>query len=163
MRNKKDVFKIKDYYNLHRVSMEIINSALVEIKKYLPEYKGDRCATLKELDEFMSVKYKAQRADWKDIDKCTKTDVRLYNEYCHTVFGISEGFVTDRDYATSYFIERKHCINPSTHKDDFFYDMFLIIGSKDGEHCTSYYVGGHSDGFLREMCVLSGQYLKERK
>lgn len=164
MKKKKVPFNIDDYYIIRpEISIELVDKTVVEIRKYLPYFKVNCRATLIELDEFMTKKYKAQKADWKDIDKCTRTKVRIYNKYCRTVFGVSECLVNDRDYYTSYIIEREHCIHPSTNKDAFFYDMFLIAGSNDGKHFTSYYVGGRSDSFLDEMCVLSGQYLKECK
>lgn len=164
MSKKKDDFVLEDYYIVRpEISIETVNKAIAEIRKYLPDYKGDRSATLIELDAFLSKKYKAKKADWKDIDKCTRTKIKRYNKYCQTVFCMSECHIPDEEYYSSYIIEREHCIYPSKDKDDFFYDMFLIVGSNDGKHFTSSYVGGQSDGFLYEMYVLKGKHLEECK
>ena len=93
---------------------------------------------------------------YKDIDKCTRTAVRRYNKYCRTVFCVSEGHVTDDEYRQAYIVKRDNLRNPSVNADDFFYDLFLIVGSADGEKFTSCYVGGYSEGFCEEMYVLCG-------
>lgn len=155
-------FDIKDYYQIeaeHQV--EIVREIILEIRKYLPEYKGDRCATLKELDEFLSKKYNAKKAVLDDINKCTRTKFRYKKKY-RTVNFVGEGMVTEEDYYASYIIEHENCINPFEDKDCFFYDIFLTIGSKDGIHFTSFNNGGYSDDIIEELGILSGQCLKER-
>lgn len=109
-----------------------------------------------ELELFLKTKYRAQPADWKDIDKCTRTAVRRYNKYCRTVFCVSEGHVTDEEYRAAYIVKRDNLRNPSVNEDDFFYDLFLIVGSEDGEKPTSYFIGGYSEGLHEEIYVLCG-------
>lgn len=131
-------------------------AALARINEVLPRFRAGETATLTELELFLKTKYRAQPADWKDIDKCTRTAVRRYNKYCRTVFCVSEGHVTDDEYRQAYIVKRDNLRNPSVNADDFFYDLFLIVGSADGEKFTSCYVGGYSEGFCEEMYVLCG-------
>lgn len=131
-------------------------AALRSINEVLPQFRAGDVATLGELKLFLSVKYRAQPADWKDIDKCTRTKVRRYNKYCRTVFCVSEGHVTDDEYRMAYIVKRDNLRNPSVNEDDFFYDLFLIVGSEDGEKPTSYFIGGYSEGLHEEIYVLCG-------
>ena len=116
-------------------------AALQSINEVLPRFGAGETATLTELEL---------------IDKCTRTAVRRYNKYCRTVFCVSEGHVTDDEYRQAYIVKRDNLRNPSVNADDFFYDLFLIVGSADGEKFTSCYVGGYSEGFCEEMYVLCG-------
>ncbi len=131
-------------------------AALRSINEVLPQFRAGDVATLGELKLFLSVKYRAQPADWKDIDKCTRTKVRRYNKYCRTVFCVSEGHVADEEYRAAYIVKRDNLRNPSVNEDDFFYDLFLIVGSEDGEKPTSYFIGGYSEGLHEEIYVLCG-------
>ncbi len=131
-------------------------AALRSINEVLPQFRAGDVATLGELKLFLSVKYRAQPADWKDIDKCTRTKVRRYNKYCRTVFCVSEGHVADEEYRAAYIVKRDNLRNPSVYEDDFFYDLFLIVGSEDGEKPTSYFIGGYSEGLHEEIYVLCG-------
>lgn len=131
-------------------------AALRSINEVLPQFRAGDVATLGELKLFLSVKYRAQPADWKDIDKCTRTAVRRYNKYCRTVFCVSEGHVADEEYRAAYIVKRDNLRNPSVNEDDFFYDLFLIVGSEDGERLSSYFIGGYSEGFHEEMYLLCG-------
>lgn len=158
MKNK-GCIKIKEYVvtNNSDISTEQIAVATKAIIDVLPNYNVSKPITLEELDGFLILKYKAEKAHWKDIDKCTLTKIRKYNKYCKTVFCISEGLVSDDEYYSSYIIKRENCIDPSTNKDDYFNDVFIIVGSSDKVHPTSYFVGGHSGGLLEEMQVLIGK------
>ena len=131
-------------------------AALARINEVLPRFRVGDVATLGELKLFLSVKYRAQPADWKDIDKCTRTKVRRYNKYCRTVFCVSEGHVTDEEYRQAYIVKREDLENPSVNGRDFFYDLFFIVGSEDGEKLSSYFIGGYSEGFHEEMYLLCG-------
>ncbi len=131
-------------------------AALARINEVLPRFRVGDVATLGELKLFLSVKYRAQPADWKDIDKCTRTKVRRYNKYCRTVFCVSEGHVTDEEYRMAYIVKREDLENPSVNGRDFFYDLFFIVGSEDGEKLSSYFIGGYSEGFHEEMYLLCG-------
>lgn len=173
-RNNKDkkiditeVLGAKNIVNVNGEDFFVINPTLppgvtsevyTEIRQLLPNFKlGDR-ALLTDLEFFLVEKYKAEKADWRDIDKCTKLKgVKKFNKYCQDVFCVSECKVTDEDYYSAYIIKRENCIKPSTNKDDFFHDLFLIVGSKDKKHLTSYYIGGYSYGFHAEIFVLSGK------
>ena len=131
-------------------------AALRSINEVLPQFRAGDVATLGELKLFLSVKYRAQPADWKDIDKCTRTGVKRYNKYCRTVFCVSEGHVTDDEYRQAYIVKREDLKNPSVNACDFFYDLFFIVGSEDGEKLSSYFIGGYSEGFHEEMYLLCG-------
>lgn len=100
-------------------------AALRSINEVLPQFRAGDVATLGELKLFLSVKYRAQPADWKDIDKCTRTKVRRYNKYCRTVFCVSEGHVADEEYRAAYIVKRDNLRNPSVNEDDFFTTCFL--------------------------------------
>lgn len=131
-------------------------AALRSINEVLPRFRVGDVATLSELRIFLSVKYRASEADWKDIDKCTRTGVKRYNKYCRTVFCVSEGHVADDEYRQAYIVKREDLENPSVNGRDFFYDLFLIVGSEDGEKLSSYFIGGYSEGFHEEMYLLCG-------
>ena len=131
-------------------------AALERVKSVLPDFRFGEQVKLAELDRFLRIKYKAERADWKDIDKCTRTKVKRYNRFCKDVFCVSEAHVTNEEYRVAYIVKRENCVRPSTDKDDFYYDMFVIVGSEYGERLSSYYIGGYSEGFADEMFVLCG-------
>lgn len=151
-----------DYYVFsYKLSDERLEKAYKRITRFLPSFKLGTRASLKDIDFFLAEKYKAVQADWKEIDACTRTKIKRYNKYCQTVFCVSESYVTDDDYHTAYIIKREHLINPSFEKDDFFYDLFLIVGSEDKEHITSYFIGGSSEGFAEEIYVMCGKKLTE--
>ena len=63
--------------------------------------------------------------------------------------------VSDDEYYSSYVIKRENRINPSIDEDDYFYDVFVIVGSNDGKSPTSYFIGGSSDGLSEEMYMLT--------
>lgn len=139
-----------------KMSAERTKAALERIVAVLPDFRFGEQVKLAELDRFFRIKYKAEKADWKDIDKCTRTKVKRYNRYCNDVFCVSEAHVTNEEYRGAYIVTRENCVRYSADKDDFFYDMFVIVGSEDGERLSSYYIGGYSDGFAEEMFVLCG-------
>ena len=146
-----------DYYIIHsKLSSNRMNVAYNQIRYIIPAFQLGEQVHLKDLDSFLSKKYRAVKADWKDIDKCTKTKVKRFNKHCKTVFCVSEGHVSEEKYHCAYIINRENCINPSTNKDDFFYDLFIIVGSEDKVHFSSYYIGGYSDGLAEELFVLCG-------
>ena len=139
-----------------KLSAERSRAALERVKSVLPYFRFGEQVKLAELDRFLRIKYKAERADWKDIDKCTRTKVKRYNRFCKDVFCVSEAHVTNEEYRVAYIVKRENCVRPSTDKDDFYYDMFVIVGSEYGERLSSYYIGGYSEGFADEMFVLCG-------
>lgn len=159
MRRNKDE-KINNYtiFSKGNLTTNQFADTKKRIMKFLPNFNQNKQISLEELDKFLMLKYKAEKADWKEIDKCTRTKIKKSNKYCKTVFCVSEGLVSDEDYYSSYIIKRENCINPSTNKDDYFYDVFIIIGSING-HPTSYFVGGHSDGLMEEMQLLINKCL----
>ncbi|HQC54489.1 MAG TPA: hypothetical protein PKX91_02055 [Clostridia bacterium] len=137
---------------------DVTNETYAEIRQILPGFKLGDSVLLTDLEFFLVEKYKAVKADWRDIDKCTELKgVKKVNKHCQDVFCVSECKVTDEDYYSAYIIKRENCVNPSTNKDDFFRDLFLIVGSKDKKHLSSYYIGGYSYGFHVEMFVLCGK------
>lgn len=139
-----------------KLSAEREKKALTDIRAVLPGFcSGDR-ATLVELERFLFEKYGAEKVDWRDIDRCTRTKVKRYNKYCRTVFCVSEGHVADEEYRAAYIVKRDNLRNPSVNEDDFFYDLFFIVGSEDGEKLSSYFIGGYSEGFHEEMYLLCG-------
>ena len=138
------------------LTAERAEAALRSINEVLPRFRAGETVTLTDLESFLTAKYRAQPADWKDIDKCTRTKVKRYNKYCRTVFCVSEGHVADEEYRAAYIVKRDNLRNPSVNEDDFFYDLFLIVGSEDGEKPTSYFIGGYSEGFHEEMYLLCG-------
>lgn len=146
-----------DYMIFHsKLSVDRMSAAYQKIREVLPAFQQGKQVNLKDLDIFLTKKYKAVKANWKDIDSCTKTKVKRYNKYCKTVFCVSEAHVTDDEYYCSYIIKRENLINPPFNKDDFFYDMFIIVGSEDKIHLSSYFIGGSSEGFADEFYVLCG-------
>lgn len=161
MKNKeRNKIKSDDYITIRSVvPAERLNSATQHIAKVLPAFHLEKQVTLADLEKFLKIKYKAAKADWKDIDSCTRKNIKRYNKYCQTVFCISECQVLDEEYYASYIIKREHCIKASMDVDDFFYDLFIIIGSKDNVHPSSFYVGGQSEGILDELFVLCGKHL----
>ena len=64
-----------------------------------------------------------------------------------------EGYVSDEEYHCAYIIKRENCVNPSANKDDFFYDLFVIVGSEDKVHLSSYYIGGFFLGPAGEIFI----------
>ncbi len=144
-----------DAINSAELSREQAEDATERIAEFLPNYTAFAYVGLAELDMYLTLKYKAQKAYFKDIDKCTRTKIRKYNKYCKTVFCISEGLVSDDEYYSSYVIKRENRINPSIDEDDYFYDVFVIVGSNDGKSPTSYFIGGSSDGLSEEMYMLT--------
>ena len=103
-----------------------MNVAYNQIRYIKPAFQLGEQVHLKDLDSFLSKKYRAVKADWKDIDKCTKTKVKRFNKHCKTVFCVSEGHVSEEEYHCAYIINRENCINPSTNKDDFFMIYLLL-------------------------------------
>lgn len=141
----------------HELSADRINKAYIQIKNIIPNFRFGEQVKLTDLEIFLSKKYRAIKAKWQDIDSCTKTKVKRYNKYCKTVSCVSEEHVSDEEYYCAYIIKRENCISPSSNKDDFFYDLFVIVGSEDQEHLSSYYIGGFSAGFAEELYVLCGK------
>lgn len=139
-----------------KLSEKRITAALERIASVLPGFRLCESVTLVDLDKYLSERYKAIKADWKDINKCTRTRVKRYNGYCKDVFCVSEAHVVNEEYYSAYIIKRENCVNPSVNSDDYFYDMFVIAGSEDGKSLSSYYIGGYSEGFADEMYVLCG-------
>lgn len=157
MRKKQKYSDMDDCFIIRgKLSCERTRLAIERIVSVLPDFRLGDQVILTELDRFLREKYKAEKADFKDIDKCTRTKVRRYNKYCNDVFCVSENHVENGEYVCSYIIKRENCINVSENRDDFFYDMFVIVGSEDGERLSGYYIGGYSEGFAEEMYVLSG-------
>lgn len=148
----------KSDYIVYRpgLSSDRINKAYDRIIRIIPAFGVGEKAALADLELFLSKKYKAVKAGWKDINSCTKTKVKRFNKYCKTVFCVSEGHVSDEEYHCAYIIKRENCVNPSANKDDFFYDVFVIVGSEDQVHLSSYYIGGFSNGLAEELYVLCG-------
>ena len=72
------------------------------------------------------------------------------------MFCVSEGHVADEEYRAAYIVKRDNLRNPSVNEADFFYDLFLIVGSEDGENLSSYFIGGYSEGLHEEKYVLCG-------
>lgn len=145
-------------YNIFRpeLSQDRALSAYKRIIAILPDFRIGESITLAELEKYLFKRYKAEKADWKDINNCTKTKVKRYNKYCTTVFCVSECHVPDEEYHSSYIIRRNNCIDPVMNSDDYFYDLFLIVGSEDKKHLSSYFIGGTSEGFAEEMYLLCG-------
>lgn len=139
-----------------KLSAERMTAAYKRIAEILPAFRLGERVSLKDLDAFLTTKYRAEKADWKDIDTCTRTKVKRYNKYCKTVFCVSEAHVTDDECYCSYIIKRGNLIKPPFNRDDFFYDMFIIVGSEDKAHLSSYFIGGSSEGFADELYVLCG-------
>lgn len=149
--------KINDLYIFNsKLSADRMNNAYKRITDYVPSFKLGSHISLKDLEHFLIGKYKAVQANWKDINMCTKTQVKRYNKYCQTIFCVSEGLVSDDEYYSSYIIKRVNLINPSLNRDEYFFDLFLIVGSEDKQYLTSYYVGGSSEGFAEELYVMCG-------
>lgn len=146
-----------DYIVYHPgLSSDRINQAHHQIKSIIPAFGLGEQVLLTDLELFLSKKYKAVKAGWKDINSCTKTKVKRFNKYCKTVFCVSESHVSDEEYHCAYIIKRENCVNPSANKDDFFYDLLVIVGSEDKLHLSSYYIGGFSNGLAEELYVLCG-------
>lgn len=135
---------------------EWLAAACDRIRAILPAFCPGEAVGLADLDAFLISKYRAERTDWKAINLCTLTKVKRFNTRCRTVFCVSEGHVADEEYILAYRIRHADCIRPHYNKDDYFYDMFVIVGSEDGRTLSSYFIGGDSEGFREEMFVLSG-------
>ena len=98
--NNKDVDFDALNFNVVRgkLSAARAKSASARIMRVVPDFKyGERIA-LKDLDKFLKTVYKARNAEWREIDKCTRTKVKRYNKYCDNVFCVSEAHVTDEEY-----------------------------------------------------------------
>lgn len=157
MSNKDAIFDVLNFNVIRgRLSEARAKSAIARITRVVPDFKyGERIA-LKDLDKFLKTRYNARNAEWREIDKCTRTKIKRHNKYCDNVFCVSEAHVTDEEYCGAYIIKRENCIDPSDNADDFFYDVFIIVGSEDGIRLSSYYIGGYSDGLAEELYVLCG-------
>lgn len=138
------------------LSEERFLAAYRRIKNVLPRFRPGEAVGLADLDAFLISKYRAERTNWKAINLCTLTKVKRFNARCRTVFCVSEGHVADEEYILAYRIRHADCIRSHYNKDDYFYDMFVIVGSEDGRTLSSYFIGGDSEGFREEMFVLSG-------
>ena len=71
-----------DYMLFHsKLSADRMNAAYTKIKEILPSFQLGQQVQLEDLDIFLTKKYGAVKADWKENDTSTKTKVKTYNKY----------------------------------------------------------------------------------